>query len=83
MLSICKSVFCKVRRKLSDDERVAIESIWRDLEIERSRSLTDAATGVIVGAMARAEPSSVLTRSRDRHTAEVGAYTKHDKPKKY
>ena len=47
---------------LTDQQiRVARELVGRDLEVERRRALADAARDVVVGAVAGAEPASIIT----------------------
>ena len=60
--------------------RVGKELILRDGEIERRRSLPDAAGGVVHRAVARAEPALVFALVPDRHAAEMRAHAHHDQP---
>jgi hypothetical protein len=64
------------------DEQLALlnELVRRQLQVEGSRALTDAARGIVVRAVARAEVAVVLAGVRDGHTAKVRADAKNDKP---
>src|SRR6185369_5390146 len=54
--------------------------IGRKLEVTRRRTFADATGGVVLRAVARAEPAAELALMRDRDAAEVGADADHDQP---
>src|SRR5678816_2309603 len=66
-------------------ERVGLERIFGDRQIERRGTAADAPGGVVFRTVARAEPAAVLAaRLRRllalRHAAEMGAHADHDQP---
>lgn len=56
------------------------KAIARDFEIERGRTLANAARNVVVGAVARAEPAVIITRVGDRHATEMSTDAQDDEP---
>jgi len=69
------------RLDLTNHQLSVSEGVRRDLQIERSRTLADAARNIVVGAVARAEPTVVLTGAGDGHAAKMCANTQHNQPK--
>jgi hypothetical protein len=65
---------------LTDNELASIELVRRELEVKRSRALADAARGIVVRAVARAEPAAELTSARNRDTTQVGANSEDNEP---
>src|SRR6185312_8593439 len=73
--------FGKLLRGSADpDLGVGKESVRRQVEILRRRALTDAAGGIVLRAVAGAEPAIVLALVRERDTAEMGADADHHQP---
>lgn len=68
------------RLDLTNHQLSVSEGVRRDLQVERSRALADAARDVVVGAVARAEPTVVLTGAGDGHATKMCANTKHNQP---
>src|SRR5256885_897697 len=62
------------------DLGVGDELIWRHRKVGRRRPLPDAAGGVGLRAMARAEPAVVVALMGKRDAAEVGADADNDEP---
>lgn len=64
-----------LQRKILTDEQTIFggEAVWRDLEVERGGTLSDTAGDIVVGTVARAEPSSIFTGFADGDTAQMGA----------
>lgn len=61
-------------RVLADDKEVVTgEAVLGDLEVQRRRALARTAGDVVVRAMARAEPATVVAGFTDGDTTEVGA----------
>ena len=54
-----------------EDLRVVDKGVGWDLEVEGRRALSDATRGVVVRAVARAEPAAKVTRAVDRHASKV------------
>jgi len=67
-------------RDLTNHQLSVSESVRRDLQVERSRALADAARNIVVGAVARAEPTVVLTGAGDGHATKMCANTEHNQP---
>lgn len=62
--------------RLTDDKQVLSgEVVLRDLEVQGSRALVYTAGDIVVGAVARAEPTTVVTGFTDGDTTKVGADT--------
>jgi hypothetical protein len=59
---------------------VAKELVRGHFQVEWSGSSTNAARPVVVRAVARAEPTVIITRVSDGYTAQVRAHTQHDQP---
>lgn len=59
---------------------VVVKVVFRDLEVQGSRALADAATDVVVATVAGAEPAVVVASLTDRHTSQMRADTNHDEP---
>lgn len=66
---------------LTNDEVVAIELVLWNLEVKRSRALSDSARNVIVRTVAWAEPAAKIASLTNRDTTQVGANTQHDEPR--
>jgi hypothetical protein len=61
---------------LTDDNLALLgEVVGRNLEVERSRSLSYAARDVVVGAVAGAEPAAKVAGLTNGDTSEMGADT--------
>jgi len=56
------------------------ELVGGHLEVQWGRALTDAATHIVVGTVARAEPAVVVTGVADGDATKVGADTEGDEP---
>ena len=54
-----------------------------NLQVLRSRTLANAARGVVVRAVARAEVTAVLASVGNGDTAQVGADAKHNQPLRF
>lgn len=62
--------------RLTDDEEVlGSEVVLRNLEVQGSGALAYTAGDIVVGAVAGAEPATVVTGLTDGDTTEVGADT--------
>src|SRR6185312_6666227 len=73
--------FGKLLRGSADpDLGVGKESVRRQVEILRRRTLTDAAGCIVLRAVAWAEPAVVLALMRERDAAEMGADADHHQP---
>src|SRR5664279_5040181 len=59
---------------------VGREFVRRQVEILRRRTFPDAAGGVVLRAVARAEPAVILALVGERDAAEMGADTNDDQP---
>lgn len=66
--------------RLTNDKALAIEGVLWDLEVKRSRTLSNSTRNVVVRTVARAEPTTKVTGLTDRDTTQVSADTKHNKP---
>src|SRR5262245_62968981 len=62
------------------DFGVGNEGVWRHREVGGRRPLADAAGGIVLRAVARAEEAVVIALMRDRDAAEMGANADHDQP---
>src|SRR6266404_5702266 len=74
-----------VARSADADESVGREQVVGQREVERRRSLADAASGVVLRAVASAQPATILAARVAglvalRHAAEMGADADHDQP---
>lgn len=67
--------------RLTDDEGGLVgEVVGRNLQVQGSGALADAARDVVVRTVAGAEPTAKVAGLADGDTAEVGADTNHDEP---
>jgi len=65
----------------TDDEAVITwETVQRNLQVKRCRSLPCATGDIVVRTVARAEPASKVTSLANRHTTQMRAHTDHDQP---
>ncbi len=63
-------------RLLTNDQLVLLgELVLRNLEVERRGSFSDTPRDIVVGAVARAEPTAEITSLADRNTTQVCADT--------
>src|SRR5690606_31251062 len=67
-------------RSADPDGSVGNEFVRRHFEIERRRPAADAARGVVVRTVARAEPALEVALVTERHAAEMRADADHDQP---
>lgn len=56
------------------------ERIRRNFQIGRCGAFPNPPRDIVVGSMAWAEPPSVISSVRNRHTSEMSAYTQNDTP---
>lgn len=67
--------------RLTDNQVVLLwELIKRNLEVQRSRTLSYTSRNIVVRTVARAEPSSEITSFSDGHASQMCADTDHDQP---
>lgn len=64
-----------VARLTDDDHVLGSEVVLRNLEVQGSGTLPCTAGDIVVGAVAGAEPATVVTGFTDGDTTEVGADT--------
>lgn len=72
--------FARLAAKLTNHELSVRQSVRRDFKIERRGALADAATSVVVRAVAGAKPPTVLASSGDRHATQMSADAQHHQP---
>lgn len=66
---------------LTNDNLVALlERVGRDLEVQWCGSLTDTSRDIVVGTVARAVPSTIVTSLSNWDASQVSADTQHDQP---
>ena len=62
------------------DLGIGDELVGRQREVKRRRALPDAAGGIVLRAVARAEPAVVIALVRQRNATEMGADADQDQP---
>lgn len=73
---------CMLYLSLTDDNLllVVVERVLGDLEVKGGGALADTSRDVVVGSVAGAEPTTVVTSLTDGDASKVSADTKHDEP---
>lgn len=73
--------FVQNPRCLTNDELVILgEVVLGDLQVQGCGALSYPARDIVVGAVARAEPTTKVTGLTNGDTTQVGADTQHDQP---
>lgn len=71
----------KIRDCLTNDKLAILgEVVLGDLKVQRGGALSYPARDIVVGAVARAEPATIVTGLTNGDTTQVGADTQHDQP---
>lgn len=55
--------------QLTDDKFISFKSVRGELQVERSGTLSNTTTNVVVRSVARAEPTVILSSARNRDTS--------------